>query len=92
MRVEVGFHHAGGGDSLLPRPNRGFFDSYTVDVHANTPHEAEIRGIEAMYAMRAAEHPGWVNRSVDDLCAEIWIDGKRLAYDDELWHKPFAKV
>jgi len=90
MNVTVGFHHTGGGDSLLPKQARGFFDGYTLEVDADTPREAAQTAMAEMYAMCSAEHPDWPWRAVDDLCAEIWIDDVPLEFDDEVWNKPFA--
>ena len=89
MKVHIGFHHTAGGDSLLPPADRGFFDGYEVEVGANTPQGAEQLGMVAMYEMVRKEHPNWPQRAIEDLCAEVWVDAKELAHDDDLWDKPF---
>ena len=66
---EVWFEHCSGGDSLLPREDRGYFNDYSVEVEAESREQAEQKGMDAMHTHVSVEHPDWVLRAVDDLAA-----------------------
>ncbi len=88
-RVSVGFHHTAGGDSLLPKQDRGFFDGYEVEVEAATPQEAGRLGTAALAMLLSFTYPDWPRRATEDLCAEVYVNDVELEHDDELWDKPF---
>ena len=68
------FHHTAGGDSLLPPDHRGYYDDFHVAVEADSTEEAESLAFSKMYDDRSANHPDFVDRAVDDLCVELYID------------------
>lgn len=80
--IEVGFEHCSGGDSKLPKEDRGFFDFYVVqiDLQAAKNHmiecgydgvfeAAEDLAHRAMYNMVSEDHPDWVTAAYTDLAA-----------------------
>ena len=74
MKLTVMFEHTSGGDSLLPKQDRGFFDNYEVVVEATTLHDAEQLAMAEMHARCSDEHPDWPNSAIDDLSPDVQVD------------------
>lgn len=68
------FEHTSGGYAHLPSDSQGFYDDFSVTVHAADAAEAEEMAMAAMYDDRTENHPEFVNRAVDDLVVRLFFD------------------
>lgn len=89
--VTVRFEHTGGGDSLLPLSDRGFFDDYEVSIMgARTPSEAAARGLVILRKEVQENHSNWPLDATTDLEEIVLLNGKVVKFD--LWLVPFFQM